>query len=189
MPVWASFITIKSITMKCILLAFAIMTCCNIQAQKKLVPVTQSTLTGVTLPAGSKQDNRLLMVVATRVLLEMESKKNGAQMNTIEVLSLPTVAACGFNADSLVAQLTTLGWNITPVESDNKYVWLQKDDRYVMAYFSMDKKETALYFGLAATAPVFTEGNNANGNQQALAIITIPHHSFLPYAIPGINIH
>lgn len=127
-------------------------------AQKKVVPVTLSVMTGVRLPEGSKQDKRLLMEAAAQILLEMVSKKYATGITSTEVLTLPTVVVCGYNSDSLVGQLTKLGWNITPVETDNKYVWLQKDNRYVIAYFSLDKKETALYFGLASNAPVFNGG-------------------------------
>jgi hypothetical protein len=143
-------------------LFFLLMACSfavNSHAQKKLVPVSQSVLTGVMLPEGSKQDKRMLMIGAAEILLEMESKKYGTGIATTEVLTLPAVAVCGFNSDSLVSQLTKLGWGITPVDNDDKYVWLMKDNRYVIAFFSTDKKETSLYFGLAANPPALGGGN------------------------------
>src|SRR5882724_4726402 len=115
-------------------------------AQKKVTPITQSVLTGVTLPAGSTQDKRMLSEMSGKMLLEMESKKAGTTIKTTEILYLPSVATCGFTADSLVSQLTALGWSITPVEGDNKYVWLQKDNRFLLTYLSTGKKQTDLYF-------------------------------------------
>lgn len=125
-----------------------------IQAQKKLQPVSQSAMTGISLPAGSKKDGRLLSVMAGRILLELESKKAGTPIGELELLVLPPVAQTGFTADSLVAQLANTGWNIAAVLEDDKYVWLQKENQYLMAYFSMDGKETALYFGKPETPPI-----------------------------------
>lgn len=136
-------------------------------AQKKLVEVRQSPLTGVSLPSGSKKDGRFLSEIAGKALLEMESKKANTTIGTVEVLYLPAVNASGFNADSLVNQFSSLGWNIIPVENDNKYVWLEKDNRYVIAYFSMNKTSTDLYFGEATTAPaIVVNMNNSQVNQQ-----------------------
>jgi hypothetical protein len=96
----------------------------------------------------------------------MESKKAGTTIKNIEILYLPSVAACGFTADSLVNQLTVLGWSITPVEGDNKYVWLQKDNRSVLTYLSTDKKQTDLYFGEANTPPNLGGTTNSPPQQQ-----------------------
>ena len=138
----------------------------NAEAQKKLVPVTQSPLTGLSLPAGSKQDGRFLSEIAGKALLEMEAKKVSTSVGSIELLTLPAVSVSGFNADSLAGQLSALGWSITPVESDNKYAWLQKDSRHLIVYFSMDKKSTELYFGELTAAPaIVVNTNNSQVNQ------------------------
>ena len=117
----------------------------NTKAQKKVIPVSQSALTGVVLPAGSKQDKRMLSEGAAKILLEIESKKANTGVKNTEVLYLPSLTASGFNSDSLVNQLSGLGWEIIPIEGDDKYVWLQKNGLYIIAYFSMEKKETQLY--------------------------------------------
>ena len=123
-------------------------------AQKNLKPASQSILTGVILPQGSKQDKRFLTVLSAKTLLELESKKVNARLNITEVFYLPPVSVSGFNADSLVNQLTGFGWNIIPLESDDKYVWLQKDNRSIITYFLMNEKQTELYFGEALTPPI-----------------------------------
>lgn len=135
-------------------------------AQKKLVPVSQSALTGIALPNGSKQDSRGLSVMAAKMLLEMESKKNNVTLATVEVFSLPLTNAA-FNTDSLVNNLSALGWTINPVQADNKYAWLQKENRSVIAYFSMDKKATELYFAETNAAPAQNNAMNLpNNNSQ-----------------------
>ena len=122
-------------------------------AQKKMVPVTQSQFTGIQLPEGSRVDKRGLSEISARLLLEMESKKNGTKIKGVEVLSLPPAAQSNFTADSLIAQLAAAGWTIAEVKEDTKYVWLMKESSFLMAYFSIDAKETALYFGVPATPP------------------------------------
>ncbi len=161
---------IKSLQLlKPILLAASIMLLCiNSKAQKKLVPVSQSSLTGIALPAGSKQDSRFLMELSGKALLEMETKKANTTVTKTEVLYLPATAA-GADPDSIVQQLTALGWSIIPVQGDDKFVWLQKDNRYIITYFSLNKKEHDLYFGEVANAPANGNNNtvqNTNNNSQ-----------------------
>lgn len=122
-------------------------------AQKKMVAVTQSEFTGIALPEGSRTDKRGLSEISARLLLEMESKKNGSKIGKVEVLSLPPAARSNFTADSLVTALAAAGWSIAEVKEDTKFVWLTKEGTFLMAYFSLDAKETALYFGIPATPP------------------------------------
>jgi len=137
--------------MKPILILLLVFFCVSLgspaYAQKKLVPVSRSEMTGIAVPAGTKRDSRMFSQAAGRTLLEMESKKENVSVRNIELLTLPSVAASGFNTDSLVAQLTSLGWTITPLATDEKYAWIQKENRYLIAYFSMAKNATELYFG------------------------------------------
>ncbi len=130
-------------------------------AQKKISPVSLSPLTGISLPNGSKLDRRMLSVAGAKILLEMESKKINIKLSATEVLVLPPVTAGGFNADSLVKILSEMGWTISVIEGDKKYAWLQKDNRNLIMHFSMDAKETGLYFGEASSAPIQNgQGNN-----------------------------
>jgi hypothetical protein len=122
-------------------------------AQKKMIPVTQSEFTGIALPEGSRIDKRGLSDISARLLLEMESKKNGSKIGKVEILSLPPATRSGYTADSLLAGLTAMGWSIAEVKEDPKFVWLTKEGSFLMAYFSLDAKETALYFGIPATPP------------------------------------
>ncbi len=122
-------------------------------SQKKLQPVRNSELTGIELPVGSSRDKRFLSVTSARILLEMESKKDGTAINDVEVLYLPPTSTSNYGADSLVTSFTQAGWSMSGVERDNKYLWLTKDAKAIMVYFQMDPKQTQLYFGLAASNP------------------------------------
>ncbi|MCX6220602.1 MAG: hypothetical protein NTZ69_06405 [Bacteroidia bacterium] len=149
-----------------IVLAFIIFSEANLFAQKKLVPVTQSTLTGIALPAGAKKDSRFLSVAAAEMLLEMQTSKSNTKLSATEVLVLPAKSSVVFNIDSLAKKLSDLGWHITVIAEDKKYAWLQKGTRYVISYFSMDASETALYLAEATSIPIQqSQGNKPLSNQ------------------------
>jgi hypothetical protein len=146
------------ITLKYLLLFSSLIVSVSVRAQKKLIPVNQSTLTGIVLPEGSKQDKRLLSEGAATILLELESRKENTGVKRPEVLYLPAVSNCKFNSDSLVARLSDLGWELIPIEEDDKFVWLQKDGRYLIAYFLMEDTQSQLYFAESVTPPAFAAG-------------------------------
>jgi hypothetical protein len=120
-------------------------------AQKKLVPVTESAFTGIALPAGSLQDKRMLSVSVANVLMNEESKKSGRTVSKTEVFVLPSATSSGFDPNKLVNELLEKGWQILVNEDDNNYAWLQKGNQSVMMYFSMNAKESSLYFALDAS--------------------------------------
>jgi hypothetical protein len=115
-------------------------------AQKKLVPVEVSDLTGIQLPDGSLQDKRMLSVSSAKMLLDIESNKTGRTVSDTEVLVLPPVASGGFDNNMLVKELSEKGWQISIIRDDNKYAWLQMGTRFVMMYFSMSAGESNLFF-------------------------------------------
>ncbi|MGC4103164.1 hypothetical protein [Ferruginibacter sp.] len=137
-------------------------------AQKKLVPVSQSSVTGLTLPEGSKKDGRLLIEMSAKALLQMEAKKTGAAVNKIEVLYLPQL----FTMDSLNALFSNAGWTSTVSPTDNKYYWLQKDSRSILAYCSAGKNQFELYFGESNAAP--ETGNNTPVQQDQQQTVQQP---------------
>ncbi|MFT3843815.1 MAG: hypothetical protein QM725_02090 [Lacibacter sp.] len=128
-------------------------------SQKKISPVTQSTITNITLPAGSKLDKRLVSEMAGKSLLQIEAKKLNTSVTSIEILYLPVQS--GFSNDSLNKSLTANGWNVSAIESDNKYVLLKKNNQSVITYFEITKTDISLYFGeINITQPA--QGNNNN---------------------------
>jgi hypothetical protein len=139
----------------------AVLLVVNSEAQKKVVPVTQSSLTGITLPNGSKRDSRMLSELSAKALLQAATKKVNSTVKAVEILSLPVADAAGTDPDSLISQFSSLGWKIIPVESDDKFVWLQKDNRYIITYFSMNKNSSELYFGEVGVAPVFSQNGSS----------------------------
>jgi len=169
-----------------IVLAVFIISEANLFAQKKLVPVAQSALTGITLPAGSKKDSRILSVAAAEMLLEMQTSKSNTKLSATEVLILPAQSSVGFNNDSLAKKLSDLGWHITVIAEDKKYDWLQKGTRNVISYFSMDPRETSLYFAEVTSVPTQqSQGNKTLSRQPGTTGNIFMNQPANPEAIKG----
>ncbi|RXK62112.1 hypothetical protein ESA94_03610 [Lacibacter luteus] len=134
-------------------------------AQSKVAEVKQSSLTGLALPGGSKQDKRFLSITAAKSVLEMVSKKAGTTIKTTEVLSLLPVAANNFNMQLLKNNLQQSGWNVTDVAGEPQYLWLQQNGKHVLLYLSNDKQQTNLYFGEVSNAPVTMQPTYGNTQQ------------------------
>lgn len=124
-----------------------------VAAQKKLVPVTISLLTGAALPAGSKQDQRGLSVTAAKILLNEVAGKSGGAINAAEVLMLPAVKKSGYTSDSFYQHLRAVGWTVNPDLSDKAYAWLQRDAVYVLCYWNANAVNTDVYLGKSSAVP------------------------------------
>ncbi len=134
-------------------LAITMLLYSSVSAQPKITEANKSSLTGVVLPHGSKQDKRMLYVSAAKTVLEMVSKKTGTAIKNTEVFSLLPVAANSFTIESLKNNLQQNGWTITPVTNEPQYLWLEQNGKHVLAYLSNDRKQTNLYFGETGNAP------------------------------------
>lgn len=127
-----------------------ILACASLQsmAQKKLVPVNQSILTSILLPTGSRQDSRFLSEMTAKVLLEMETKKNGMLIGKTELLTIPGTPEFQLTIDSLKIRLQEAGWLLSPVQSgDEHYTWIDRNNIRLICYLRGSKKEISLYFG------------------------------------------
>ena len=135
----------------------------NAAAQKKVVPVSQSVIAGITLPQGAKKDGRMLVEMAGKGLLQMEAKKTGVTVNSIEVLYVPA----SFGPDSLNMALSAGGWTVTPSATDNSYWWLQKDGHSLLACLVPKKDQSELYFGETNGASQQATNNDAGSPNQS----------------------
>lgn len=135
-------------------------------AQKKMIPVTQSALTGITVPAGTMQDKRMLSVAAANTLMNMESEKTGMEVSTTEVFVVPAAATSGFDERKLAKELSAQGWNISINQDDKKYAWLHKGNQAILMYFSSEPKEISLFFALGNNSPQKPQANSASVNTE-----------------------
>lgn len=140
-------------------------------AQKKVVPATSSPLSGIALPADSKQDTRGISVSAARMLLNEESKKMQSTISDVEVFVLPSAKTSGYSSEDLINSLEQEGWEISTLQNDNKYAWLSKGDEYLIAYFSTGKNTTSLYFGRPKSIPVFETSTTSTNNSAVQPVV------------------
>jgi hypothetical protein len=157
--------------MKYLLVALILGVSPQLNGQSKVIPASASSLTGIKLPDGSKQDTRGLSKGSARILLEMESKNVGTEISDTEVFTLPTENKSGYTADKLIADFKKSGWIVIPDENDNKYWWLQKSNSYVMVYYSVNDTNCDLYFGLAKTTPAI---NSLTDNTSPQTVVVVP---------------
>jgi len=145
-------------------------------AQKKMIPVTKSALTGISLPAGSLQDKRMLSVSIANSMMEMESKKVNITLSNTEVLVFPAVSLGGDNDNKeiILKSLTAAGWHVSENEGDKDYSWLQKGNQSLMMYFSSSKKESNLYFALASPVPIQNTQQSKASSTQTIPVENKP---------------
>lgn len=119
--------------------------------QKKVTPVTKSTITGIELPNGSKEDKRFISISAANLLMQDIAKKNKTSVHQLEVLYLPS----NYSLELLQAAIQTAGWTMIVEKNETKYYWLSKDGKSVLVYFDNSQKDLNLYFATTnqITAP------------------------------------
>jgi hypothetical protein len=155
-------------------------------AQSKIVPVTQSALTGISLPEGSKQDKRLLVTATAKTVLEMVAEDNSIALSeNIEVLVLPPAAGNEIT-EKVKSNLTQEGWKLTGVPSQSSHWMLQKNETRVMMYLQSSKRDTQLYFStinILANSPSSPNDRNEVKSEKEMVNTTQPAVNPLPPAV------
>lgn len=136
-----------------------------VAAQKKLVPVTSSTMTGMALPAESKNDLRALSVMAGKMFLADAGKKTGSTISATEILLLADQKKTGFTLDSFVNNLNVAGWTVYPHDNEKDHYWLQKSGQYILGYFKPNNGSLDIYFGTADNQPAISTAALGNMGQ------------------------
>jgi hypothetical protein len=122
--------------------------------QKNVTDVTKSDLTGISLPAGSKQDKRILSTASAKSLLDMKAKEIGRECSgSAEVIYLP-LATDEKQAALVKKILTQNGYNITEVKGDNLYSVVTKGDKNLIVYLEDTKTGADLYISVLTSLPV-----------------------------------
>lgn len=114
-------------------------------AQKNVIPATQTKMLGIQLPEGSKQDKRLLSVVAAGTFLSMSTEFKSIEITPVEVYSVPAVS--GLTLENVRTNLAANGYDVKFDNGDNKLLWFTRNDATWLVYLSQEAKETNLYIG------------------------------------------
>lgn len=119
------------------------------KGQSNVKPVSKSELTGIELPAGSKQDKRILSTAAAQTLLEMKAEENKTTLeDKVEVFILPPSTQEQVRTASQQA-----GWQIQPFTTEATYSLLRNSGRTFLIYLESSKKETSLYIMPVVSTP------------------------------------
>jgi hypothetical protein len=122
--------------------------------QKNVTDVTKSDLTGIGLPAGSKQDKRILSTASAKSLLDMKAKEIGTQCTgSAEVFYLPP--GIDEKQSALIKKiLAQEGYGISEVQGDIKYSVIIKGNKSLLVYLDDTKTGADLYISTITTVPV-----------------------------------
>lgn len=114
-------------------------------AQKKIVPASQTQLLGIGLPEGSKQDQRILSEGAASSFLSMSTEFKNTEITAVEVYQIPAVS--NFTVDNIKTQLIPKGYEVRYDNGDNKLLWFTRNTKNWLVYLSQEANETNLYIG------------------------------------------
>ncbi len=108
---------------------------------QKIIAVSSSALTGISLPANTKRDRRFLIESAGKVQLKSEADKYNAALTYIEIFKteIPVIE------DSIENRIKVAGWQLHASVSRH-YYWATKQNRVILVYVSSNKRDTDIYF-------------------------------------------
>ncbi|MEQ1584458.1 MAG: hypothetical protein ABL895_01155 [Cyclobacteriaceae bacterium] len=149
--------------------------------QSKVTPVKRSELSGIELPAGAKQDKRILATASAKTLLDMIAKDNQIILeDAVEVFTLTGTVGSG-TFDQVKSSAQKAGWQLTSISGQTKYWQLKKNTTTLLMYLESNKRDTQLY--LSAVKSVNTQPeitippattNNASATQSNKQPNSIP---------------
>lgn len=135
-------------------------------SQSKVTPASHSELSGIELPAGSKQDKRILATAAAKTLLDLIAEENKLVLEDgVEVFTIGTIGSASVEEIKLSAQKA--GWQLTSLSGNPKYWLLSKGIASLLMYLEANQRDTQLYLATvknnvtATTPPVISPNTNA----------------------------
>lgn len=153
--------------MSIIFLAFFIVSAFG---QSKVTPVKRSELSGIELPAGAKQDKRILATASAKTLLDMIAKDNQITLvDDVEVFTLIGAVGSG-TVDQVKQAAQKAGWQLTSLSGQTKYWLLKKNTTSLLMYLESTKKDTQLYLSQlkvieTTSPPAISQNTNASQNK------------------------
>ncbi|MBX2956973.1 MAG: hypothetical protein KF846_12500 [Cyclobacteriaceae bacterium] len=121
--------------------------------QSKVTPVTRSEMAGIELPAGSKQDKRILATASAKTLLDMTAEENKINLEEdVEVFTLVGTVGSG-TVEQVKLATQQAGWQLTSLSGQAKYWVLRKNSSSLLMYLESNKRDTQLYLSRIKTDP------------------------------------
>jgi len=137
--------------------------------QLKITPVKRSELSGIELPAGAKQDKRVLATASAKTLLDMIASDNQIiLMDDVEVFTLIGAVGSG-TMDQVKQEAQKAGWQLTLLVGQTNYWLLKKNTTSLLIYLESTKKDTQLYLSpvkvIETTPPAISPNTNTSQNK------------------------
>lgn len=143
--------------MKKLLLLFGILIPVSLFPQRNVVEASRSSLTGIILPSGTRQDKRILSTASAKYLMDEKLKETGKTGNgAIEVFYLPSSSG-GEIWKTIVKNLELEGYKILPLQGDNNYITASSGGKEYLLYYGEDNREISLYISgvnVKETSPI-----------------------------------
>ena len=136
-------------------------------SQSKVTPASRSELSGIELPAGSKQDKRILATASAKTLLDLIAEENELVLETgVEVFTIPGTIGSA-SVEEIKRSVQKAGWQLTSLSGNPKYWLLSKGITSLIMYLEANKRDTQLYLATVknnvtvTTPPVISPNTNA----------------------------
>lgn len=137
--------------------------------QSKITAVKRSELSGIELPAGAKQDKRVLATASAKTLLDMIASDNQIiLMDDVEVFTLNGAVGSG-TVEQVKQAAQKAGWQLTPLVGQTNYWLLKKNTASLLIYLESTNRDTQLYLSpvkvIETTPPAISQNTNASQNK------------------------
>lgn len=142
-------------------------------SQSKVTPASRSELSGIELPAGSKQDKRILATASAKTLLDMIAEEEQLILEEeVEVFTLNGAEGSG-TEEQMKSAAQKAGWNPELLSKQSNCWLLSKGTSTLMMYLESNKKDTQLYFSAVKSTVVVPPPTNTQ-NTSSQNIINEP---------------
>lgn len=131
--------------------ALALLVPVPLAAQAPAAAPVVSPLTGVTLPEGARADRGMLKRLAARVVLADVANKSGGALADAPSPELYRLVHRPDLVDATLARFAAAGWTVGPTQpdGDDRFAWLSRGDRHVLAVVTPRPNDAWLYLGAA----------------------------------------
>ncbi len=145
-----------------------------VYGQKNVIPVSSSSLTGVSLPVGTKQDKRIMYVAAAGTLLGLKAGEMGkVNEQSVEVFSIPLTAG-GTEKTKLFQSFESAGFHVANISDDKDYNLVKGNAKEFLMYLKDSPSATDMYItALQVQQPLSVE-NKVISSPVSEAVIQNP---------------
>jgi hypothetical protein len=134
---------------------------CTVTSLYSQNPTVFSRLLNLNLPDQFIKESNSFALFAGQTVLEMETQPQGITLEEVELFTWKNpsgnLAESELMLNSVLENVTQAGWKVTLSPRDRDYRWLVQKNEYLVGYFTITVRETAVYIGKASQVPPFVK--------------------------------